>query len=173
MKRSSRNVVRAIGIASLALAGSTLGLSQVQARTVAGGTKFPLQSYGVALIIETSIDPNFCLEATTSSAGTPIDVSECAARDIQHWTFLQSADNSIVIADGGGQCLGDKKSVSLGTVVGPCTFGDNEHFLFSAGQIETRAGKQCLTYAKATQNAAVFFTKCVAGQADQTFTLEH
>jgi ricin-type beta-trefoil lectin protein len=172
MKRPSRHALRIIGVTALALAGSTFGLAQAQARPVTK-TTIPLQSYGVALIIKTSIDPNFCLEATTSSAGTPIDVSACASRDIQHWTFLQSADNSIVIADGGGQCVGDKKSVNNGTVVGPCTFETNEHFLFSAGQIETRAGKQCLTYAKATQNAAAFFTKCVAGQADQTFTLAH
>jgi hypothetical protein len=117
------------------------------------------------------MDPNFCLEATTSSAGTPVDISQCASREIQLWTFLQSSDNSIVMADGGGQCLGYQKSVALGTVLGSCAFSGSEHFLFSGGQIENRAGKQCLTYAKATQNASVFFEKCVAGEADQTFSL--
>jgi hypothetical protein len=173
MNRSSRKILLACCITLLAGAGSSLGLSQAQARTVDRMATFPPQPHGVDLVIKTSIDPNFCVEATTSSAGTPIDVSGCAVRDIQHWTFLQSADNSIVIADGEGQCLGYEKSVTLGTVVGPCTFNGSEHFLFSDGQIENRAGKQCLTYAKAVQNAAVFFEKCVAGQADQTFTLAH
>jgi Ricin-type beta-trefoil lectin domain len=173
MNRSSRRMLIAIAVASLAVAGSTLGWAQAQARTVASNSSYPIQPYGIDLIIKTSTDPNFCVEATTSSANTPIDIAACAARDIQHWTFLQSSDNSIVIADGGGQCLGYEKSVMLGTVLGPCSFKSSEHFLFSNGQIENRAGKQCLTYAKATQNAAVFFTKCAAGQADQVFTLAH
>jgi hypothetical protein len=169
MKRSSRHLFLAICIAALALA--TLGISQAQAKTVASKVTFPEQPHAGELIIKTSIDPNFCLEDTASTAGSPADISQCATRDNQLWTFLQSSDNSIVIADDEGQCLGYEKSVEFGAVVGPCAFNSSEHFLFPNGAIETRSGKQCLTYAKAAQNATVFFEKCVAGQADQTFSL--
>jgi Ricin-type beta-trefoil lectin domain len=171
MRRSSWHVIRSIGISSLVLAGSTLGLAHAQAGTVAAKTTFPLQPYGTSLIIETTIDPNFCLEDSTSSEGTPVDVSQCADRDNQHWTFLQSTDNSIVIADGSGQCLGDKTSVSSGIVVGPCNFGNSEHFLVSASRDRDRDGKHCLTYAQARQNAGVFFKKCGAPNTDQNFML--
>ncbi len=123
---------------------------------MSSGSTFLLQSFGGDLVSKTSLNPNFCLEATTSSAGTPIDVSQCATREIQLWTFLQSSDNSIVIADGGGQWLGYKKMFALGTVLGRCSFHNGEHFLLSGGQITNRAGTECLTYAKPTPNAGVF-----------------
>jgi hypothetical protein len=91
-------------------------------------TIFPVQPHETDIIIKTSVDPNFFIELSTSSEGTPLDVSQCATRSNQHWTFLQSADNSIVIADGAGHCLGYTKSVPLGTVDGPCTFKAGEHF---------------------------------------------
>jgi hypothetical protein len=121
-----------------------------------------VQPNGVNFTIHSEADQNFCLEDSVApdNPASEASISQCAARDNQHWTFAHAADGSIVIIGGSaGDCLdfSGKKSVSMN----PCTFGPTEHFFYNkTGQIENTAKTKCLEAEAATQNASTFVVKC-------------
>ncbi len=180
--KNSKLVVAAVAI--LVSAGTFLGLSQAEATTPASTPAVPAatttttlpgpQPYGVNFTLHTYVDPNFCIESTASPAGSPLEVSQCAARDNQHWTTAQSTDGSFVLISGEGQCVTVDKQSQFGMDVGPCTFNADEHFLYdSTGQFENRAGRQCLQFATAALGATVFFAKCNANTTQQVIQIGH
>jgi hypothetical protein len=175
-----------LAAALLAPAGTLLGLSQAEATTTPVGTAAVpaatttsttvpgVQPYGVNFTLHPFVDPSFCIESTASTAGSPLSVSACAARDNQHWTTAQSTDGSFVLISGEGQCVTLDKQSPFGMDYGPCTFNGDEHFLYSvSGQFENRAATQCLQFATATQGATVFFTKCNANTSQQIIQIGH
>ena len=132
---------------------------------------YPPGPQGTNFTIHTSADTNFCL-SYVAAEGRPTSIQPCADNDTQHWTWAQSADNSSVIVDGGGQCLEAAAKANKDAEVNPCTFLSPEHFLFKgAGQIETVSGKLCLEDAQATGDAAVSFVACVKGLPSQVWDL--
>lgn len=152
---------------------------------VAGATIFnhadaqATQPHGTNLIIKSSIDPNYCVEEASQGGpeGKTVYMSQCAARDNQHWTFTWDPGNNSVIVSGEGMCLdirgrkpGDGKPVQIWK----CHYGDNQRFTFTATSHikEIKSGK-CLEIAQATQNAAVYINDCVETKPGQIFSLAH
>jgi Ricin-type beta-trefoil lectin domain len=135
-----------------------------------------LQPNGVNFTIHTVLDPNYCVEATPSTAlpASEATISQCAARDNQHWTFANAADGSVVIVGGNGDCLDFTGKVPTYVSVTPCNFKTNEKFYYSTvGQIESTSGKKCLEPAQAAQNATISIVKCDATNRNQVWQLGH
>jgi hypothetical protein len=86
---------------SIALAGSALALStEPQAGAAAATRAHPnLQPKGVDFSIHSQVDPNFCMEdvPAADNPASEASMSQCAARDGQHWTFARAADGSVVV----------------------------------------------------------------------------
>jgi hypothetical protein len=136
-------------------------------------TTYPPGPQGTNYTIHTSADTNFCLSYVAAD-DREMSLQACADNDTQHWTWAQSADNSSVLVDGGGQCLQAAAKSGKQAEVDPCAFLATEHFLFKgAGQIQTVSGNLCLEDAQPTADSAVFFATCVKGLASQVGDLGH
>ncbi len=166
-----RAAATAAGLAMMA----GLGVTGAAGAGASGTQVSPrVQPNGVNFTIHTEGDQNFCLEDSVApdDPASEASISQCAARDNQHWTFAHAADGSLVIIGGSaGDCLdfSGKKNVSMN----PCTFGPTERFLYSkSGQIENTAKTKCLEAAAATQDASVAAVKC-ADVAAQVWPLSH
>jgi Ricin-type beta-trefoil lectin domain len=171
-----------VGLGVLALGGSALmvnalavGGSEALVRSDVTAAKYPPGPQGVNYTIHTSADPNFCFtNMPVPDLNRATSIQQCAANDTQHWTWAQSADNSSVLVDGGGQCLEAAKKANKLAQANPCTFLTPEHFLYTEqGQIKTVSGDLCLQDAQATSNAAVTFASCVKGLTTQIWMLGH
>jgi hypothetical protein len=164
---------------SIALAGSALALStEPQAGAAAATRAHPnLQPKGVDFSIHSQVDPNFCMEdvPAADNPASEASMSQCAARDGQHWTFAHAADGSVVVIGGNtGNCLDFSGKVGSFVAMTPCTFGAAEHFSYTKrGRIESTTGKKCLQAAAATQNAQMFIAKCQNSVALQVWMLSH
>jgi hypothetical protein len=127
---------------------------------------------GVNFGIHTYADPNFCLE---SEGDGSLIVSECAARDNQHFTFTDNSDGTNQIIDGYGECL-DRGSGTAGTPLRTkqCNFGATQHFRYrSTGRLDDPAGTVCVAATTAAQGAAVFDDGCHAKSVLEIFQLSH
>jgi hypothetical protein len=196
MRFTKGSKVAVVMVAVLAPVGTLLGLSQTAASSAASPapvtavattttgvattttttTTPPLgvQPYGVNFGLHSDIDQNYCIEATANSSGSPLSVSQCAARDNQHWTFAEATDGSFVMISGLGTCISVDKQSPFGMDLGPCTFNGSEHFQYNeAGQFENRSAKLCLQYAQPAQDASVFFTKCNPNVTQQVIVISH
>jgi hypothetical protein len=176
---SFRRLALLVAIVTLALGGGTTAwLIGAGADTVPAVKQAPpgTQPNGVNFTIHTVIDPNFCVEDTPSVAvpASEATMSECAARDNQHWTFAHADYGSVVIIGGNGDCLDfTGKPVSYVSVT-PCDFRANERFYYSPdGLIESTSAKKCLGAAQAAQNATIAIVKCDATKSNQIWQLGH
>jgi hypothetical protein len=162
--------VACTSVSSAFVVGGTGG-AQVRQQTTA--KTYPPGPQGTNILLETKADLNFCLSNVVVE-GRPTSIQQCSAIDSQHWTFAQSADNSSVLVDGGGQCLEAPAKIGKPAQANPCTFLTPEHFLFKDdGELQTVSGKLCLEYAVATTDAAVFFVPCDKTQITQMWQLAH
>jgi hypothetical protein len=171
----------ALGLLGLSVAlgaGATTGLAGADAAFASTTRIQPhLQPNGVGFSMHSVVDPNFCVE-DTPAPGNPAseaEMSQCAARDNQHWTFAHAADGSVVIIGGtAGNCLSFSATVHAPVSMTPCTFGPSEHFTYSPkGQIKSTSGAQCLEAQAATQGGEMFSAKCKKNFALQVFMLSH
>jgi Ricin-type beta-trefoil lectin domain len=171
----------AVGIVGLSLAlagGATAWLTAADAALASTTRAQPrLEPNGVNFSMHSVVDPNFCVE-DTPAPGNPAseaEMSQCAVRDNQHWTFAHAADGSVVIIGGtAGNCLSFSATVRAPVSMTPCTFGPAEHFTYSAkGQIKSTSGTQCLEAEAASQGAEMFSAKCKKGVELQIFQLSH
>ena len=170
-----------VAVLTVALGGgATAWLTGAGAATVPAVKATPpgFQPNGVNFSIRTVLDTNFCVEDTPSAANptTGAILSQCAARDNQHWTFANASDGSVVIISGSGDCLdfGPGK-LPVPVSVTPCTFNGSERFYYSPdGLIESTSGKKCLEPNAAAQNASLYIVKCDATtNNDQIWQLSH
>jgi hypothetical protein len=165
-----------IFVALLALVGSVLWMAESGAATRSSGIVVPPNEVaGASFQVHTDGDSNYCLEDVPSDLNqSPFSISQCAARDSEHWMFAQLSNGARGIIDGSGSCLQTVGKKSVAIAVAPCTLKGNQQFIYSeSGQITTTNGKSCLQYAAATQNAAVTIPKCVAGLKAQIWPLTH
>jgi hypothetical protein len=155
-------IAATIVLSTVLLVGGTSLIASAGNNPSSGPAVRTPQPYGVNYTIHTYSDPNFCLDDTVRSDGTPGIMAECAANDNQHWTFAHASDGSIVVIDGLGQCLGLPSKVGGYITLSNCTFSENEHFFYkgNTGQIESQVGKECLQAQAATQDASIQVEKC-------------
>jgi hypothetical protein len=135
-----------------------------------------IQPNGINFTIHTIVDPDYCLEDTPAPANPASEaiMSECAARDNQHWTFANASDGSVVIISGDGDCLDFTGKIPSPVSVTPCDFKATERFYYSPdGLIESTSGKKCLEQAQAAQDASISFVKCDPTNQDQVWQLGH
>ena len=171
----------AVLLVALALAlagGATAWLSEAGAAATPSTPAPPgPQPNGVNFTIHSEIDPSYCMEnsAVPQRPASDAIMSQCAARDNQHWTGAAAADGSVVLIGGsGGQCLDFSAKVTSLVSVVPCTFKGAEHFFYTpAGQIESTSGKKCLQTAAATQDAAMYLEKCDTSVKLQIWVIGH
>ena len=175
MKRHG-NGIAVICVALLAATGSVFWVAESGAVTRANTVVVPpgVQPEGTDFSIHTVQDPNFCLEDTASDQ-TALEISQCATRDNQHWTFAQVPNGSRGIIDGGlGECLTNLGKRSFSVDIGTCTLAGNQQFFYTEqGTITTTNGEYCLQYDEASQGSPVTLPKCVAGLNIQVWQLTH
>jgi hypothetical protein len=162
-------VLSRIGL-GLAVAGAAL-LNHAEAQAV--------EPHGVNFTIHSQIDPTYCVESASTGGpeGRTVYMSQCVARDSQHWTFTWDAGNNSVIVGGEGLCLdirGRKAGDGQPVQIWKCHYGDNQKFTYTAsGHIKEIKSGNCLDIAQAAQNAAVSINPCVEAKKTQIFTLGH
>ena len=176
---SFRRLALLLAIMTLALGGGTTAWLTGAGATPVHSVQPPppgFQPNGVNFTIHSHIDPSFCVEDTPSVALPAYEatMSECAARDNQHWTFANVSDGSVVIVGGRGDCFDATGKPVAPLSVTPCTFKATERFYYSPdGLIESTSGKKCLQFAQAAQNAIISIVKCDETNQDQIWQLGH
>ena len=177
---SFHRLVLALLVLALSLGGGvTAWLAGAGAAAATSAKVSPpgTQPHGVNFTIHSEVDVNYCMEDIPAPAvpASQASISQCAARDGQHWTLADPADGSIVIIGGNfGNCLDASAKVPSAISDIPCTFKSGEQFYYSsAGQIESTSGKKCLQAAQAAQDAVIEIVKCDPNVPLQIWQLGH
>ena len=165
------------GVVAVALFSVTAGADEEQITTEAA-TATPSTIHGVNFQIKSQLDQTFCVQVESGTTeGRTITLQQCAAGDLQRWAFTNNSDDTNIVADSQGMCLGSrgrKAGDGLALPVSKCKFTDIWRYAYtSQGTIKDIRSGLCLQASTAAANAAVSLATCDPTIKNQLWVVTH